>query len=162
MKGIYLAGPDVFFPDAKERGKRLKQLCASYGFRGLFPLDNEIADNNPVTANSIRMANKWMIQESDILIANLSPFRGPEPDSGTVWELGYAEGLGKKVYSYSNDNRTLKEKTIALLHLEQGAAHDRAGMVIENFGLTHNLMYAQHLIADSLDGCLKILREKYP
>ncbi len=30
MKGIYLAGPDVFFPDAKERGKRLKQLWASY------------------------------------------------------------------------------------------------------------------------------------
>ncbi len=41
---IYLAGPDVFLPDAIEIGRAKKELCAKRGFRGLFPFDNEISD----------------------------------------------------------------------------------------------------------------------
>jgi len=37
---IYLAGPDVFLPDALEVGKRKREICARHGLRGLFPLDN--------------------------------------------------------------------------------------------------------------------------
>jgi nucleoside 2-deoxyribosyltransferase len=35
---IYLAGPDVFLPDAIEAGKRKKVLCQKYGFEGVYPL----------------------------------------------------------------------------------------------------------------------------
>ena len=31
---IYLAGPDVFLPNAKEIGKLKKELCEKYGFEG--------------------------------------------------------------------------------------------------------------------------------
>ena len=41
LKKIYLAGFDVFADDALERGKKMKELCARYGFEGLYPLDNE-------------------------------------------------------------------------------------------------------------------------
>lgn len=37
---IYLAGPDVFRPDALTHGQNLKALCAEFGHRGLYPLDN--------------------------------------------------------------------------------------------------------------------------
>ena len=40
MKKIYLAGPDVFRPDAPAWGLSLKALCREFGFDGLFPLDN--------------------------------------------------------------------------------------------------------------------------
>ena len=112
MKKIYLAGPDVFLPNAIEEGERLKALCKEYGYEGLFPMDNVISGETPKEiAQKIQEANKQMIHMCDIVIANLSPFRGPEPDSGTVWEVGYAQAFGKKVVGYSTDRRTLKEKT---------------------------------------------------
>jgi peptide deformylase len=37
---------------------------------------------------------------------------------------------------------------------------DRAGMVIEDFGMSHNLMFAQCVVADSFEGCLQYLFEQ--
>ena len=85
MKKIYLAGFDVFAPDAKQRGAKMKMLCAEHGFIGLYPFDNE-ADNAP----DIFAGNCGLIDQADIVIANLNPFRGDEPDCGTCFEVGYA------------------------------------------------------------------------
>src|SRR3546814_15668084 len=41
IRSLYLAGPDVFRPDARERGRELKALCAQFGIEGLFPLRSE-------------------------------------------------------------------------------------------------------------------------
>jgi len=38
---IYLAGPDVFAAEADVLGRRKTDLCAVYGFTGLFPLDSD-------------------------------------------------------------------------------------------------------------------------
>ncbi|ARU49945.1 nucleoside 2-deoxyribosyltransferase [Sulfurospirillum diekertiae] len=157
MQKIYLAGPEVFLPNALEMGKAHKRLCQHYGYEGLFPLDNTISGNNPKEiAEAIRQANQAMIRMCDIVIANLSPFRGPEPDSGTVWEVGYAQGLGKNVVAYSTDMRTLKDKTQSILHLGD-APCDALGMSIEDFGLTHNLMFSPIVIANSFEASLQYL-----
>lgn len=37
---------------------------------------------------------------------------------------------------------------------------DRAGMVIEDFGMSHNLMFAQCVVAGSFEGCLKYLSDQ--
>ena len=37
---IYLAGPEVFMPHAKDVGAEKARLCAEAGFEGCFPLDN--------------------------------------------------------------------------------------------------------------------------
>ena len=39
---IYLAGPDVFLPDAVEIGRRKAEVCAYHGLTGPYPLDNSI------------------------------------------------------------------------------------------------------------------------
>ena len=39
---IYLAGPDVFLPDAVEIGRRKVEICARHGLTGLYPLDNAV------------------------------------------------------------------------------------------------------------------------
>jgi nucleoside 2-deoxyribosyltransferase len=159
MQKIYLAGPEVFLANALEIGTAHKLLCEKYGFEGLFPLDNIITGNHPnEIAEAIRQANLKMIHACDNVIANLSPFRGPEPDSGTVWEVGFAQGLGKKVVAYSADLRTLKEKTQSILHLGD-ANCDALGMAIEDFGLTHNLMFSHNVIASSLEACLVYLSQ---
>ena len=156
MEKIYLAGPEVFLPNALEVGNAHKLLCKEYGYEGLFPLDNTISGSNlKEIAEAIRLANQKMIQTCDIVIANLTPSRGPE--SGTVWEVGFAQGLGKRVLAYSTDMRSLKEKTQSILNLGDTNC-DLEGMEIEDFGLTHNLMFAHSVVASSFEECLKYLK----
>jgi len=100
---LYLAGPDVFLPDASIIGQRKQELCARRGFIGLFPLDNEIsADLNARLSKAIFDANAEMIGAADAVVANLTPFRGVSADVGTVFEIGYAYAAHKKVFGYSN------------------------------------------------------------
>jgi nucleoside 2-deoxyribosyltransferase len=40
MTKIYLAGPDVFLPDAVDIGRRKVDLCRRHGLIRLYPLDN--------------------------------------------------------------------------------------------------------------------------
>ena len=164
MLKIYLAGPDVFETDAIQQGIKLKKLCNQYGFEGLFPLDNEIADGGTPyeTAKMIREANVKLIASCDIVMANLNPFRGLEPDSGTVYEVGYAAALGKKVYAYAADLRPMIERVREQQMLSEDAELCQEGKIIEDFGLSHNLMMLDLLVADSAEGCLAYIstREK--
>ena len=52
-KAIYLAGFDVFAPDAKERGKKMQELCTKMGYTGLYPLDNEADTAAEIFATTI-------------------------------------------------------------------------------------------------------------
>ena len=148
MKKIYLAGFDVFMPDAETRGQEMKELCRKYGFEGLFPLDNKCE-----SAEEIFRSNTELIRSCDIIAANTSPFRGEEPDSGTSFELGYAFAFGKKLYCYSTDGRTLRERL--------GKA-DENGMAVEDFGMSLNLMLAvpSTFVEGTLEDCLKKIAEE--
>ncbi len=163
MRKIYLAGPDVFLENAIEHGENLKQKCLSCGFEGLFPLDNKVQGGTKAElAEKIRVGNIELIKSCNIVIANLSPFRGPEPDSGTVWEVGFAQALGKQVVGYCVDNRDLITKTQDMLGLSESSERDAQGLEIEDFGLTHNLMYSHIVQCRNFDECLaRILRDRY-
>jgi len=163
MKTIYLAGPDVFEPDALIHGETLKALCAAFGFEGLFPLDNAVAphDHPHQTAEAIRVANLELIRRADIVMANLNPFRGFEPDSGTVYEVGFAEALGKPVFAYAADRRTMPERLRAHQGLAPDALQCRDGKCIEDFILSHNLMFTHTIVADTAEACLAYLRRRY-
>ena len=128
MKKVYLAGFDVFAPDARQRGMRMKMMCAEKGMIGLYPLDNE-ADS----AADIFSGNCGLIDQADVVVANLNPFRGAEPDSGTCFEVGYAFAKGKTVYGYVSDARCLRDRI---------GERDENGFSVEDFGLPVNLMLA--------------------
>ena len=155
---IYLAGPDVFYPDALERGAALKTLCASYGFEGYFPLDNLVNEETPAEmARAIREANLELIRSCDAVIANLEPFRGFEPDSGTVFEVGYAAALGKRVVGYAQDLRSMHERLCESQQLEPASERDRDGLIIERFGWSHNLMFSELVRVHTAEEALKLL-----
>ncbi|MEN8146226.1 MAG: nucleoside 2-deoxyribosyltransferase [Campylobacterota bacterium] len=159
MLKIYLAGPDVFEQNAIEQGKALKELCRQYGFEGMFPLDNEIVcDGTPYeVAKTIREANVKLLEECDIVMANLNPFRGLEPDSGTVYEVGYGAALGKKVFAYAQDRRPMIERVHEAQKLSNDAALCQDGKIIEDFGLSHNLMMLDVVVAQSAETCLTFI-----
>jgi nucleoside 2-deoxyribosyltransferase len=146
MQKVYLAGPDVFLPEAIAVGVRKKELCAEFGFEGLFPFDNEISPNlgGERVDRLIYRANERMIRRADFGIFNLTPFRGPSADVGTVFELGMLAGLGKRVFGYTNVTDDLLDRCKRFGELTFDPAEkvwrDPAGMSVENFGNADNLM----------------------
>ncbi len=163
MKKIYLAGPDVFEPDAEKLGEKLKQLTAAAGFIGLFPFDNDITPHHDPreTARAICHANLELIHAADIVMANLNPFRGFEPDSGTVFEVGYAKALEKDVFCYAADRRSMIERLRDYQSLPADAVFCRDGKVIEDFNLSHNLMLIDLIVADNARSCLEVIARRY-
>ena len=155
MVALYLAGPEVFLPQARSVGAAKKQLCAVQGHEGLFPLDSDlpVASGDDV-AKKIYRANIAMIDNSAAVVANLTPFRGPSADAGTVFEIGYALARGKPVFAYVNVLAGYRERVIAshgpLIATSAGElACD--GMSVENFNLCDNLMIAESIAAQGWD-----------
>ncbi|MGB3288344.1 MAG: nucleoside 2-deoxyribosyltransferase [Burkholderiaceae bacterium] len=158
MKSVYLAGFDVFRPDAREWGATMKDLCSKYGFHGLYPLDNEAPRNlaGPELALWIYRANIALIRQADMVAANMNAFRGAEPDSGTAFEVGYAVALGKPVWTYTGDARPLVQQ-VPGVRQPGGPGHtDTQGYTIEDFGLNLNLMIAcsTQRVVGTVEDCL--------
>ena len=140
MKKIYLAGPEVFLPDAKTIGEHKKILCAHYGFEGLYPLDNEVDLSEPNADMTIYKANASMIAEADYGILNLTPFRGIGADPGTVYELGTMVGMGKTVGGYTTSTQDLFQRMVEDGQVKRGESVDKEGWFVEDFGNHDNLM----------------------
>lgn len=136
---VYLAGFDVFRPDAIEHGNYLKTLCASVGMEGVYPLDNAVPEglSGPEAARWICMQNMQMLSSADAVLANLGAFRGVEPDSGTVFEMGAAVAMGIPVWAYFPEMQPMRQQ-IRTNH----KGRCREGFVVEDFGLPKNLMLA--------------------
>ncbi len=151
---IYLAGPEVFLKNAKEIGEKKKALCTKYGFVGVFPLDNEV-DTRGKSPRDIGLCissiNENLIKTCQIVIANITPFRGPSADVGAAYEMGFAHALGKKVIAYTNVAAPFTERTVEALGKQvkrdvDGKLRDAQDMFIEEVCLTDNLM---------IDGCIE-------
>lgn len=143
---IYLAGPEVFLPDALAVGAEKRRLAEAAGFEGLFPLDTSLdLDGLPKAeaARRIALANEALMRTADAIIANLTPFRGPSMDAGTAYEIGFMRALGKPVLGYTNAGsdyagRARLYRRGALLPYDC----DRSNFEVEDFGLSENLMIA--------------------
>lgn len=145
---VYLAGPEVFLPDAVALGRAKQALCARYGTVGLFPLDDEAPAGEGADVAIYRSCRAQM-READLGIFNLTPFRGVSADPGTVFELGFMAGLGKPVWGYTNVAADLIERVRAAIPTRAdpgGTVRDGQGMSVEDFGNADNLM---------IDGFLK-------
>ncbi|TDP01257.1 nucleoside 2-deoxyribosyltransferase [Marinomonas balearica] len=148
MQKIYLAGPEVFLPNAEEIGETKKALCEKYGFTGIFPLDKTIAPQaTPLdTALAISKGNELLVEKCDIVVANLTPFRGTSADAGTIYELGLGRGLRKKLAAYSNTTTPFLDRVWHqygegdLANAPKGEIRDKLDHKIEEFGLMDNLM----------------------
>lgn len=159
MKTLYLAGPDVFYPDALPRAEKHKAICRLYDFEPLHPLDQQ----TPL-AKAIYRTNIALIKRADAVIANLCPFRGPEVDSGTAFEVGYAIALGKPVVGYIPTAESMMQRVERLYGTvrhctENDSWRDKNDKLVENFGHPVNLMLAEScsiVVGDLEDALAKL------
>ena len=119
-------------------------------------------------AERIYRANVALVRDSDGLLANLMPFRNAlEPDSGTVFELGFAVALGKPVAGIVPGlARSYEQKVAAqcrIRHDGNGVAWDDAfGFMIEAFGQPLNLMLARSTpLFEQVDAALAHLARQF-
>jgi nucleoside 2-deoxyribosyltransferase len=161
MTRVYLAGPDVFLPDAVDIGRRKAELCTRHGLTGLYPLDNAIDPAAKDASLRIFRGNEAMMIEADAIIANLTPFRGPGADAGTVYELGYMAGRGKLCLGYSNDPSSYADRVRQFTDVQScdGRLIDALGLTVEDFGLNDNLMMIHAL---DLHGCALVTPRQAP
>jgi nucleoside 2-deoxyribosyltransferase len=140
---IYLAGPDVFLPDALAIGQQKRDICRRHGLTGLYPLDTVVDISAPDASLQIFRELEAMMEAADAIIANLTPFRGPGADPGTVYELGYMAGRGKPCFGYCNDPAPYAERAARFTRVTAGSDKrliDADGLTVEDFGLPDNLM----------------------
>lgn len=126
-----------------------KTICERHGLVGVSPLD-DLADEPVEWAEfpfwrRIALRNEAHIGSCRGLIANLTPFRGPSADVGTVYEIGFARALGLAVFGYATTSepflpRTLKALGEGAKARHDGSWHDADGLMVEQFGLFDNLM----------------------
>jgi nucleoside 2-deoxyribosyltransferase len=166
---IYLAGPDVFFPDHDRVFGALKAHCARLGLAGIAPTDAPLALHAAAAdderAQAIYEGNVALIREADGVIANLMSFRGQEPDSGTVFEVGYAVALGKPVVGYGVPEGAYADRVQAAIPCLRNAAgvvtEAAGGTMVEGLGQPLNLMLARSIeLAASAGEALERLAHK--
>lgn len=143
MRRAYLAGPDVFLPNAAAHAQAKVAICARYGIEGCPPLNEDLeslARLPPEDAwRAIYTKDVEMMDAADLVIANLTPFRGASADAGTLVELGWFLGRGRPVFGYSNSATPFSARSAA----QVAAVPDPIpGLTVEGFGLADNLMIA--------------------
>lgn len=143
IETIYFAGPDVFRPDLETWRAKVIALCRKHGVTPLLPCDG--TESEP---EAIRTTNLKLLGSASAVIANLSPFRGTEVDTGTAFEVGYACALQKPTVGFIEDIEPIEDRVGRLFgpltKTDSGAfaLRDRGGFGVEAFGLSTNLMIA--------------------
>jgi nucleoside 2-deoxyribosyltransferase len=95
---LYLAGP-LFTLAEKNFNVSLAAALRRFGHECFLPQDHEPREK---TASAIFTSDVDGIDWADMVVANLD---GPDPDSGTCWEIGYGYGKDKLLLNYRTDFR---------------------------------------------------------
>lgn len=148
MFSVYLAGPEVFLPNAHEVLAAKVAVCERLGWKGLSPVDNEVITEGrspDAIAMAIYHGNIAMMDQADAIIANITPFRGPHMDPGTAFEIGYFAARGKPIMVYTQHADDLVDRVTAWSGEGGVSRHgeeirDRNAHAVENFGFRENLM----------------------
>jgi nucleoside 2-deoxyribosyltransferase len=98
MTKIYLAGA-LFSLAEQDFNAELARFLEREGFEVFLPQENEPRNK---TAGAIFQMDVEAIDWADMVVACMD---GPDPDSGTAWECGYAYARGKPIVCYRTDFR---------------------------------------------------------
>lgn len=159
---VYLAGPSVFESGWRVASAEMKAACERLGVIGLYPMDGDVTGEGSKLAAKIRDANMRLLASSDIVVAEMTPFRGPGMDGGTAYEMGAGAALGKIVVGWTRDPRDYRDRVVAFAGCRRdadGTLRDPDGMAVEDFGvpLADNLMMAAgHPVAGTFEEALAI------
>jgi len=121
MTKVYLAGP-LFSQGQRVWNRRLAELLeGEHGMTVFLPQDFKVGGRFPDKRHfgNLYRACRDAIDECDVMVAILD---GPDVDSGTAWEMGFAVGSGLPVVGVRTDFRALEEKGVNVMLSRSAAA----------------------------------------
>ena len=171
----YMAGPWVFrrAADVEDFQKRVRDFCdgpLQGAVTPIFPMDpitNPSRNGMPFTmdvTDPVKIAAhcRRHITRCDVIVADVTPFRGVQPDPGTILEIGIAHGVGKGVWLYSEDPiPRLRDRLIAEGRASAGQDRDHQGFLIEDFGLPVDTMLSAYRYTMGCLPALEAVRAHY-
>lgn len=136
----YLSAPDVFMRNESEIGEEKKKICEHYGIQGVFPTENldmeYVLSQEPLYMSKMMYeGNKILIKQCDMILANISPFRGWSMDCGVAHEIGCFDAQEKPIFIYANTNLSLADRVG-----KQEDGYCDQGYLVEDFNEIENLM----------------------
>lgn len=151
IETVFLAGPDLWYPDAAEILARKREVCEAAGFVALTGRGGGEAlietEPSEAMAREIYAGVLERLRAADAVVVNLTPWRGPGADAGTAFEAGFAAALGKPVFAYLNvgsegeaDFRDRIDLKLGATLDDDGRWRDPDGAEIEDFALPETLM----------------------
>ncbi len=160
-EGIYIAGPECFYTYGFDMLAAMRVRAESLGFGVTLPNDNPLDMDNPDKqrrADSIFADLKDDMNKTTAIIADLEAYRGAEPDSGTVYEIGMAYAKGARCYGYTRDKRSLATKNQQAV-LKGGMVYDERGSIMPYAQLPFapTIIGSTKIIEGDFDDCLKML-----
>lgn len=146
-RSVYLAGPEVFLPNARAILDLKIALTRAAGLTPVSPGDLEFppTDSKWALGLAISRIDEQLMNSADAIIANLTPFRGLAADTGTCFELGFMCAQGKPAFAYTNVKADHGERTRAHFNGEwyddsDGRPRGPDHLLIEDLGFIDNLM----------------------
>jgi nucleoside 2-deoxyribosyltransferase len=118
MVTVYLAGP-LFSKAELDYNKTIQQLLLNMGFDVFFPQDetkDDMAQYDDQNQFAIFQTCLNGLKRSGIVVAVLD---GPDVDSGTSWEIGYAYANKKPIIGIRTDFRILTPKEKVNLMIQE-------------------------------------------
>jgi nucleoside 2-deoxyribosyltransferase len=147
QKSVYLAGPEVFLPNAREIQDLKIALTREAGLVPVAPGDLEFpkTDSKWELGLAISRIDEFLMNSADAIIANLTPFHGIAADTGTCFELGFMCAQGKPAFAYTNVKADFGARTRAHHNGEwyvdaDGRPRGPNHIMIEDLGFADNLM----------------------
>lgn len=160
-EAIYIAGPECFYTYGYDALGAMKARAHALGFGVTLPNDHPLDMENPdkqKRADSIFADLDKVMKETTVIIADLEAYRGAEPDSGTVYELGMAYAKGARCYGYTRDKRSLATKN-QQAYLKAGKVYDERGNVMPYAKLPFSptIIGSTKIVEGDFDDCLHML-----
>lgn len=160
-EAIYIAGPECFYTYGYDALGAMRARAQSLGFQVTLPNDHPLDMENPdkqKRADSIFADLDKVMKETTVIIADLEAYRGAEPDSGTVYELGMAYAKGARCYGYTRDKRSLATKN-QQSYLKDGQIYDERGkkMPYAELPFSPTIIGSTKIVEGDFDDCLKML-----
>ncbi len=170
MFKVYIAGPDVFSVSYRKFTEVLNLAATNLDLELIFPVNPDDRKNYLTESAGVGITSRYsgpqsgltrdlkngnyeqslidiiannckrMMDTCDGAIINANPFRGPEPDSGTMVELGYLKGINKPSVVYAAKGLPEIADRINSHKNSQGALIDDNGYYVEQLGSSFNPM----------------------
>lgn len=128
--GLYIAGPECFYPNGYNLWFSKRRLAEYKGIRVYMPTSTNLELSSIDLRENAHIIMDDLLKQAEkcsAIIANLESFRSTEPDGGTVFELGMMYAKGARLYGYAPCIESIARRDRSLWYGYRGERLDELG-----------------------------------